>query len=272
VWDFTSDTVTKNTTLYAAWEAATVGLAYELTDDGTAYSVSKGTANTDGKVVIPSSYNGKPVTGIGEEAFAYCSGLTSIMIPAGVTSIENYTFFNCSGLTSITIPAGVTSIGEKAFYNCSGLTNVAIPDSVTSIGYQAFSGCGGLTSITIPDSVTSTGQSAFSGTAWYAAQPNGVVYAGKVAYKYKGTMPTNTSITLLAGTKGITGEAFYNCSALTSITLSAGVTSIGDYAFYNCSGLAVINYRGSEAEWNAIPKGTDWKQNCSATVVYNYAG
>jgi hypothetical protein len=124
----------------------------------------------------------------------------------------------------------------------------------------------------IPDSVTSIGQDAFLGTAWYEAQANGLVYAGKVAYKYKGTMPANTSITLLAGTKGIADQAFQNCSGLTSITIPAGVTSIGDYAFNNCTALTTINYRGSEAEWHAISKGTDWNYNCPATVVYDYEG
>lgn len=53
----------------------------------------------------------------------------------------------CSGLTSITIPNGVTSIGNNAFDGCSGLTSVTIPDSVTIIGYCAFYDCNSLTSI-----------------------------------------------------------------------------------------------------------------------------
>ena len=31
-------------------------------------------------------------------------------------------------------------------------------------------------------------------TPWYDNQPDGLVYAGKVAYRYKGTMPQNTNI------------------------------------------------------------------------------
>ena len=68
----------------------------------------------------------------------YCTGLTSVTIPASVTSIGDYAFYGCTGLTSVTIPASVTSIGDYAFYGCTGLTSVTIPASVTSIGYCAF--------------------------------------------------------------------------------------------------------------------------------------
>ena len=77
----------------------------------------------------------------------------------------------------------LTSIEGSAFYQSSGLLSVTIPNSVTSIGSFAFSGCSGLPSITIPNSVTSIGSDAFYGTVWYDNQPNGLVYAGKVAYK-----------------------------------------------------------------------------------------
>ena len=105
-----------------------------------------------GEVVIPSSvtYNAKmyTVTGIGDKAFGFCSGLTSVTIPNSVTSIGWGAFFDCTGLTSVTIPNSVTSIGEGAFGTCTGLTSVTIPNSVTSIGDQAFGLCSGLTSVT----------------------------------------------------------------------------------------------------------------------------
>ena len=98
---------------------------------------------------------------IGDGAFNYCSNLTSITIPSGVTSIGEEAFSGCSGLTSINIPNSVTTIGAAAFYDCSSLTSITIPDSVTSISVNAFSGCSSLTSVTIPNSVTSIGGNAF---------------------------------------------------------------------------------------------------------------
>lgn len=56
-------------------------------------------------------------------------------------------FYNCSGLTSLSLPSGITSIGWEAFSGCSGLTSLSFPSGITSIGGYAFSGCSGLTSI-----------------------------------------------------------------------------------------------------------------------------
>ena len=210
-------------------------------------------------------YNNQPngLVYAGKVAYKYKGSMpnnTSIVIKEGTLLITEYAFDCCTNLTSITIPDSVTNIGDNAFQGCSYLTSITIPDSVTSIGSSAFYGCSGLASITIPDSVTSIGNNAFYGTAWYNNLPDGLVYAGKVAYEYKGkgTMPSNTSIVLKEGTLGISDYAFIHGSGLTSITIPDSVTSIGGFAFYNC-GLTSITFNGTIAQWNAISKGSDWK-------------
>ena len=65
------------------------------------------------------------------------------------------------GLTSIIIPAGVTSIGYEAIEGCKSLKSIIIPDSVTTIGADAFARCTSLKSITIPNSVINIGNYAF---------------------------------------------------------------------------------------------------------------
>ena len=119
------------------------------------------------------------VTSIGDEAFLGCSGLTSLTIPSGVTSIGNYAFEGCSGLTSLTIPSGVTSIGVYAFYGCSGLTSLTIPSGVTWIGWYAFNGCSGLTSIYVyPENLPELGTDIFTG----CDAKNCTVYVPKGTY------------------------------------------------------------------------------------------
>lgn len=113
-------------------------------------------AGKKGIFSIPSS-----VTKIGDYAFEFCRGLTSVIIPSSVEKIGSGAFLGCDSLTSITIPSSVTEIGYRTFECCSSLTSVIIPSSVTEIGDYAFCQCHRLTSITIPSSVTKIGYYAF---------------------------------------------------------------------------------------------------------------
>ena len=114
------------------------GLKYELAPDGASYIlVGTGKCN-DSKIVIPPTYNGLPVVGIGDDAFRGYTSLTMITIPDSVTSIGASAFVGCESLPYISIPKGVTNIGTSAFKGCTSLTSITIPDSVKSIGERAF--------------------------------------------------------------------------------------------------------------------------------------
>ena len=76
--------------------------------EGETVSVVGCDKSASGELVIPSSYEGKPVTAIGNRAF-----------------------LNCRSLTNVTIGNSVTNIGESAFNSCWNLTSVTIPDCVT---------------------------------------------------------------------------------------------------------------------------------------------
>lgn len=58
---------------------------------------------------------------IGHHAFSY-NKLQTIVIPASVTEIEDYAFSLSKNLTSITIPATVTTIGSDLFINCPNVS------------------------------------------------------------------------------------------------------------------------------------------------------
>ena len=139
-----------------------VTIYYNYINNGTELGVTFRGSNYEdysneyqGNVAIPEEVTymnrTRKVTSIGQRAFDYCSGLTSITIPNSVTSIGNYAFLRCYGLTSVTIGSGVTSIGDYAFWGCSGITSVTIPNSVTSIGDRAFEDCYGLKKVIVKD-------------------------------------------------------------------------------------------------------------------------
>ena len=67
------------------------------------------------------------------------AGCKTTVIPNSVTSIGDNAFYYCSGLTSVTIGNSVTSIGSKAFANCAEITNVySLAEKVPSTNSNAF--------------------------------------------------------------------------------------------------------------------------------------
>ena len=181
---------------------------------------------------------------IADNAFGYCTSLTSVIIPNSETSIGEGAFSDCSSLTSVTIPNSVTSIGRSAFWGCSSLTSVSIPNSVTWIGNYAFDGCKSLTSVTIPNSVTWIGNHAFWGCSSLTSVsiPNSVTWIGNHAFAWCKSL---TSVTIPNSVTSIGDEAFLGCTSLTSVTIPNSVTSIGWGAFAWCSSLTSVT----------IPKG-----------------
>ena len=135
--------------------------------------------------------NNSNLTSIGNYAFASdpsTSSLTSINIPASVTSIGDYAF-QYSNLSTITfdvnslltsigdfafgysnniseiiIPTSILTIGNNSFYSCASLENVQIDltSNLIAIGGNAFDGTN-ITSINIPASVQTIGNNAFNG-------------------------------------------------------------------------------------------------------------
>ena len=157
----------------------------------------------------------------------------------GTTVDKSRTFTN--NIIKIEIP-GTTKIiqGEfSGFYHPTfqALKEITIEEGVKEI--DTFFG-DNLSNITIPNSITSIVRHTFEDTKWYNNQPDGLVYAGKVAYKYKGNMPSYTNIEIKQGTKGIADHAFDQCRNLSDIIIPNSVTSIGNAAFNDCINLSNI--------------------------------
>ena len=248
-------------------------MVYQASDDAATLVRYFG---ADSKVDIPAELGGKPVTEIGEWAFAYYSSLTEVTIPEGVTSIRAFAFRSCSSLTKAIIPEGVTSIGESAFQSCGSLTEVTIPKSVTSIESFAFYDCGALATVY------------YGGTQedWEALKKNigdnntsllnaniicAIQESNGFAYTVTGDEATITGYTGSARSLAIPSElggkpvtaiadkAFYGYKT-PNIYIPKTIKAIGEDAFartVSSDTFRFICYEGTENEWAniAIQKG-----------------
>ena len=149
--------------------------------------------------------------------------------------------------SSLSIPSAINGhtvkqIDTGALSDNRIITSVTIPNGVTTIGFSAFNGCIKFEKIKFSSNLDTVCENAFNNTKWFNNQSNGLVYVGKVAYKYKGDMPRNTKITVKSDTVSISESAFKDCANLTAILIPSSVKHIDKYAFYNCQGLTKLNF------------------------------
>lgn len=187
-----------------------------------------GTNSYTGGVATGQYYYGRTTSSEAYSTYYIPSSLKSVTIAGG--NILYGAFYNCSGLTSITILDGVTSIGRRAFYNCTGLTSVTIGNGVTSIGYEAFSSCTGLTSITGSATNVSTVATQAKPTSFTVNITSGTSIGSDAFFNCKGLK----SVTMGNSVTDIHTFAFEGCEELTSITIPNSVTSISKDAFRVC--------------------------------------
>ena len=232
------------------------------------------------------------VEAIGAAAFQGCDKLQKVQLPKSLKIIESYAFYDCKSLKKVTGGENVTNLGVGVFENCthaeiSGLlksklmcysarafygnqtiSSLKIPSSVTEIQYKAFAENINLSNITFTNNLEKVASDAFENTAWYKKQPNGLVYAGSVAYTYKGTMPANTTLTIKKGTKGIGAGAFQKQTNLVNVKLPSDVKVIDVDAFADCTSLKKIELPSSVQEigWGAI----GFQQGSDAEYDYKY--
>ena len=217
---------------YAQAEAA---FTVVPTEDGSGVVITgyNGRTGRTARVIIPSTIQGMPVREIG-----------NWRLPEG-TNYEP--FAGNRGITSVVIPNGVTLIGAGAFSSCQSLSQVTIPESVTRIGSNAFFGCSSLRSITLPDSITEMGEDGY-GYVFSHSGLASITLPGNLREIRPGTFQNCrnlTSVIISEGVEIIDQGAFEGCTALASVTLPSTIRLIRDRAFYGCTALTTITIPNS---------------------------
>lgn len=183
---------------------------------------------------IKEAFNGCPITEMTvSSSNPYLTMSGSFLLSKDKTKLHYY----LGGDTDFyaNIPSTVTEIADSAFSSHDYITSVNLPSNLKKIGDYAFSSVQ-ISSFSFPDSLESVGYQAFYNTPWLERQPNGMVYAGKVAYLYKGDVPQ--SVSFKSDTLGIAGGAFEDSTTLKSITFPSTLTNIGKNAFSHCTNLS----------------------------------
>ena len=205
-------------------------LTYELMEYEDEYKIIDVDSRVSGDLIIPETYNGKPVTAIGDNAFRWCNDLTGITIPRRVESIGNYAFANCTSLTSVTFGENswLDHIGNYAFSGCESLTSIEIPNELNTdvvLGDHVFQGCTSLKSFT-------------TGGIWSIT-----------AHTFYGC----ANLESIVFSRGL--RAYQPIEA---------------YAFYGCDSLTDVYYISSEDRWNEIPIAEGNEDLTNATIHFNY--
>lgn len=122
----------------------------------------------------------------------------------------------------------VTGIKMQAFIECTSLKSVSMPESMTWIGDSAFAGCTGLEQVEFSPNLTAIGSKSF--------------------YSCNGL----TSVVVPDKVTSIESLAFFGCLNLESITIPASVTTLDSTFVYGCTNLKKIEFKGTQAQWNAL--------------------
>ena len=214
-------------TLYAVWTALPTVETSKFTYTqpiSDCYYISKYNG-TEESVILPTEYNGLPVTGIDVNAFFACTTLRSITIPENITFIDQGAFSGCSNLESayFAITSGWANVTEMGKFIC----------------YRGDMGT--------PSGAAYQLKNPNADLKWFASYySDGLVFeqvsGGYSVSSYSGTdkqviIPsTYDNLPVIS----ISENAFKNCTTITDIRIPNSITTIGDSAFWGCSGLTSI--------------------------------
>lgn len=232
------------------------GLTYTLNADHTATVANYYNNTPDGVIDIPDTVTKDnidyTVTAIGNNAFESLN-VSSVFIPATVTSIGPFAFRFCKFLATVTFAedSHLKSIGLGAFYGTEQayprFKEIKIPDSVETIGNAAFRYCQNLERIALPSALQTL---------------SNVTFYGCTAL---------SEVTFPASLETIQVGAFGYCRNLSEVKLPASLKAIQSYVFGGCSDLKTVSYDGSLEQWSHITANNDvLGYSCPSLVTDDY--
>ena len=268
-------------TLYAYYSEV---LSFDLINNGTAYSVSKGPYGIGKltKITIPAEYNGLPVTTVEGSAFLSCATLVEVNIPNTILNVEigtqggYYTgsaFQGCYNLAAINVYE-VDGAKDIRYWSVDGVLYHNSEFNGVEISCYPYAK-GGANPLNIPEDVTTIPINVFHGTQITEVNiPYTVTTVSAKAFNYCTKL---TRVTFLQAPEGtaenpltMDSMAFYNCLKLQSIVLPARMTDFKPDTFTYCSALRSVDISGVGGNYTS--KGEDGRKVlCNAngtTLIY----
>ena len=147
----------------------------------------------DPYIIIPSEYEGKPITTVYCTTLLDCDFIKGIKVSEGITCVDKdevyvendkiveFGFCGCTSYEELMLPTTLEVLGNLShskklkkivvpegimldnyqFFGCTALETVVLPDDLTSIGIKAFVGCDSLKEISLPSKLTCIARGAF---------------------------------------------------------------------------------------------------------------
>jgi hypothetical protein len=237
------------------------------------YEVKALNTSISGAVVIPDTYNNRPVKTIPTAAFRDCSKMTSVTIPTSVTSIGSENFRGCTSLTSVTFPASVTSIGIRAFFGCTNLNSVTFQGTAISVVEGTANG-------SFPGDLAVAYKAGGAGTYTRPANGNNWTKQGAasapapaVNTSLDGWWAANSGLTIIVSGNTAT-FLYFGTSALAQDALNKGYVKSGDLKLRNIRSTGNLTWTMQELAitYNArspnVATGTSW-ENATLTMSAN---
>lgn len=208
---------------------------------------------------------------IRSNAFKFCSTMSNIILPNGLTHIGDSAFSWCENLSDITLPGNLVYIGNRVFEHTrirdieshspnftfkngclvdvrakkliaflSDDENIELPTGFTYIVSDAFSYCVNLYSIILPDGLTHIGDRAFFGCKklYKITLPKSLIFIGNCAFEFTKIREIISNSPCFTFNNGYLIEvkakkviAFFSDEKNT--VLPAGLTHIGNRVFFH---------------------------------------